>query len=283
MPARLPRLILALAAGLLLAAPSSFAKDEFEALDDRIVQAYNAEPKRTAEVYALCLEMADLAASKKGGRSDAWLEKSKKLLTLACLNEAMAAQRRRDFKQVYVWCGRGTANGASSGEIGGMDLGEVCSLLSNLQADARRSMDASGESYGSLSMEFRPPSRTDARKLPNGEPDFSEPSSNQGFAPAASASAAGPVVDVRDGGLQKDSTHVQGRLRGGSDGGIVVLDGPRQDRERSLFVKIKTPAGRDVEIVFRKDKGWIDKASAMPVYYETWMKCAEEIIRNEGK
>jgi len=263
-----------------LASASLIAKDEFDALDDRIVQAYNADPKRTAEVYALCLDMFDLCAGKKGERADAWLEKSRKLLTLACLSEALAAQKKGDWKQVYVWCGRASAGGASQGEMGGFDLAEASSLLASLQTDAKRAMDASGESYGSLSLEFRRPSRADARALQGSEPPDGS-SSGSNVAPASVV--AGPFIDVQGGGLQKGPLGSQERLRGGTNGGISVIDGPRQDRERNLFIRIKTPAGRDVEIVFHKDKGWTDKSKPSPIYFDTWMKCAEDCVRNESR
>ena len=267
----------------ILLAASLCAKDEFESIDDKIVQAYNAEPKRTAEVYALCLELFDLGNGKKDSRTEAWIDKARKLLSIACLNEALEAQKTGDFKQVYIWCARASANGASKGEMGGLDLAEVSSLLSNLQADAKRAMDDSGESYANLSLDFRPPSRTDARLLQNDRPASSDSTTKQKVSTASSASASGPVVDVRDAGLQKDTVHTQGHLQSGAGGDISILEGPRQDRERNLFIKIRTPAGHDIEIIFRKEKGWTDKSLPVPIYYESWMKCAEDIIRNESK
>ncbi len=262
------RLCLLLAAFLCCSNSSLYAKSELEALDDRIVKAYNSEPKRTAEVYALCLDMIDLANSKGGESSSAWIEKSRKLLTLACLNEAVEAQRRADWRQVYIWCARASVNGTSKGEMGGLDLAKVASFLSNLQANAKKAMDENGESYGNLSLFLRPESRTDARR-----PLPSSPS-------AAPLPEGASAIDVQNAGLQPKSSPVQGRLRAG-EGPLIILDGPKQDKDRGLFIKIKTPAGREATIVFLPGKGWYDESRNFPVYYESWKLCADAVDRGE--
>ncbi|OGV57637.1 MAG: hypothetical protein A2X49_17395 [Lentisphaerae bacterium GWF2_52_8] len=259
----------------------AFARDEFEGLDSRIVEAYNAEPKRSAEVYRLSMEMLDLARNKTTSKSEAWAEKAKKMLSLACLYEALAAQEKKDYKETYTWCARASSNGASSGEMGGFDLAEVASFLSGLQATAQKEMDASGIAYSNISLEFRPAEGTATSGKHYNPIKFSSEDEEREKAPAAEAK--GPIPDVQSGGLPPDTTHTQDRLREGSNKGITVLEGPKQDRERNLYVKIKTPAGRELTISYVKGKGWGDKSQTAPIYYESWMKCAESIIRNELK
>lgn len=247
------------------------AKSEFEALDERIVQAYNTPTKRGVEIYSLCQEMVDLCQDKRNDKSDVWLDKARRLMTLACFYEAAAAWQRNDFKQVYVWCVRASSSGASQGVIGGFDLGEVSNLLIAWQINAKKAMDASGESYSNLSASFRPVSRADARReLAAGSPPSAFPE-------------GGDAIEVKDAGIGKQPTGVSGRLREGAGKGIAVLSRAKHDSDGELFVVIKTPAGREVKIVYVKDKGWADSSQPVPLCYESWTKCAEEIVRNESK
>jgi hypothetical protein len=104
------------------------ADGSYENLDKAIVEAYNANPKRTADVYAFSMEMIEKSRRDGGHEADEWRGKAEKMVTLACFHETTLAIRNNDQLAAFIWAKRGLA-GASRGEIGGISIKEVHEFL----------------------------------------------------------------------------------------------------------------------------------------------------------
>ena len=113
----------------------SFATNDcqtkLQALDSKIVEAFNASPKQTAQVYLYAGEI--IKDSRSCRDADAWDLKARKLITLACYNEASVAITDGDLDQALIWCQRGIKNGAKRGSIGDYNISWFYDNLESLK------------------------------------------------------------------------------------------------------------------------------------------------------
>ncbi len=119
----------------------------FDELDAKIVDAFNASPKKTAEVYLYSSEMLSLANKLSSSNSQKWREKAQELITLSCYNEASKSASKGDDKQTLVWCQRALSSGAKQGKISDYDVGDFYKMTLALKQQTETELNNKDESY----------------------------------------------------------------------------------------------------------------------------------------
>ena len=97
------KIFLLILMAVLFCCPGSILADgSYENLDKAIVEAYNANPKRTADVYAFCMEMIEKSRRDGGHDAEEWRSKAEKMVTLACFHETTLAVRNNDPLAAFI-------------------------------------------------------------------------------------------------------------------------------------------------------------------------------------
>ncbi len=115
----------------------SFAGEDCQttlnSMDNKIVEAFNASPKQTAQVYLYALDILKNTGRSSCEDANAWNLKARKLITLACYNEACIAITDGNFEQALVWCQRGLSKGAKRGSMTDYNIGWFYDNLGSLK------------------------------------------------------------------------------------------------------------------------------------------------------
>ncbi len=222
---------------LCLSAPADSC---YEDLDKCLVEAYNANPKRTADVYACSMEMIEKSRRDGGHEAGEWRAKAEKMVTLACFYETTLAVQNNDFLTAFIWAKRGLANGASRGEIGGVNIKEVNDFLINAIKELEADEAVKKADFGKTKLVI-----ADYRKTP---PATNREDSNK--------SVADPKNNLQ----------------------YQLVAGPQTDNGQ-LFVVVRAN-GSDVKIFNYPGKGWKAdtwQPFAADVFYKSWQEAAEQL------
>ncbi|MHB9139151.1 MAG: hypothetical protein ACYC4Q_07090 [Victivallaceae bacterium] len=169
------------------------ADGSYENLDKAIVEAYNANPKRTADVYAFSMEMIEKSRRDGGHEAEEWRDKAEKMVTLACFHETTLAIRNNDHLAAFIWAKRGLS-GASRGEIGGINIKDVHEFLAQALRELE-SLDAVKKAdFGKTKLII-----ADYRKTPpvtSGESAAAAPAADPKNHLSSYQLVAGPIVDA---------------------------------------------------------------------------------------
>ena len=95
---------------------------KIEKLDKDIVKAYNSNPKKTERIYNDCLELIECCSSSNIENGKEWVAKARRVITLACANEASEDIDKGNYKSAYSWVNRGLEKGAGEGSEAGYDI-----------------------------------------------------------------------------------------------------------------------------------------------------------------
>lgn len=137
-----------LTAVLICASFSLFGESSsFDELDTKIVNAFNASPKNTAEVYLHASEMIALANKLSSSNSQRWRDKAQELITLSAYNEAEKAYSKGNMKQALIWCERGTSSGAKQGKIADYNIGDFYKMTLDLKQKTEDKLKDKNESF----------------------------------------------------------------------------------------------------------------------------------------
>lgn len=220
----------------------------YEDLDKSIVDSYNANPKRTAEVYACSMEMIEKSRRDGGHDAKEWRTKAEKMVTLACFYETTQAVQNNDSLTAFIWAQRGLANGASNGEIGGINIKEVHEFLTNATRELEANEAVKKADFGKTKLII-----ADYRKAP----------------PAASREESVKSVADPKGNLQ-----------------YQLLAGPLTDDQKQLYVVVRVN-GSDIKIFNYPGKGWKAdtwQPFSSDTYYKSWQEAAERLTgKGENK
>lgn len=121
----------------------------FDSLDKKIVDAFNASPKKTAEVYLYSSEMLSLANKHSSSNSQKWREKAQELITLSCYNEASKSASKGDDKQTLIWCQRSLSSGAKQGRISDYNIADFYKMTLDLKQKTEANLRDKNESFSS--------------------------------------------------------------------------------------------------------------------------------------
>ena len=212
----------------------------YEDLDKCIVDSYNANPKRTAEVYACSMEMIEKSRRDGGHDAKEWRTKAEKMVTLACFYETTQAVQNSDSLTAFIWAQRGLANGASGGEIGGINIKEVHEFLMNASRELEVNEAVKKADFGKTKLII-----ADYRKTP-------------------------PAVNREDSG--KSVADPKGNLQ------YQLLAGPQTDDQKQLYVVVRVN-GSDIKIFNYPGKGWKAdtwQPFSSDTYYKSWQEAAEK-------
>jgi hypothetical protein len=224
--------------GMCMSAP---AGNSYEDLDKRIVEAYNANPKRTAEVYAHSMEMIEKSRRDGGREAGEWRAKAEKMVALACFYETTLAVQDNDCLAAFIWAKRGLANGASRGEIGGINIKDVNDFLINAAKELEAYEAVKKADFGKTKLII-----ADYRKTP-------------------------PAVNREDG--NKSVADPQNNLR------HQLVAGPQTGAQGQLYVVVMAN-GSDVKIFYCPGKGWKAdtwQPFSTDAYYKSWQEAAEHL------
>lgn len=119
----------------------------FDELDSKIVDAFNASPKSTAEVYLYSSEMLSLANKLSSSNSQKWREKAQELITLSCYNEASKSASKGDDIQTLIWCQRALSSGAKQGKISDYNIGDFYKMTLDLKQKTEAKLKDKNESF----------------------------------------------------------------------------------------------------------------------------------------
>ena len=232
---------------LLVAALAGFAGgvcgDSYARLDEKIVEAYNATPKKTQDVYVYAMQILEEARRDHSDGAGQWEEKARNLITVACFCEVDRALNNRDSREAYIWCLRGITNGASSGDLGGVDLKQVFSYLKSTAEQLEREPEIKELKYGKTmheALDYRTV-RKDSKVTPRDKTDVT----------------GAPVAKDRN---------------------YEVVAGPVPDESGKIFVKIRYDSGAQMVIRYYHGKGWkaVDPPDNTKMgYYPAWQDCAD--------
>ncbi len=217
------------------------ADSSFEDLDKCIVEAYNANPKRTAEVYACSMEMIEKSRRAGGHEAGEWRSKAEKMVTLACFYETTLAVQNNDFLTAFIWTKRGLTNGASHGEIGGINIKEVHEFLMNATRELEADEAVKKADFGKTRLVI-----ADYRKTP-------------------------PAVNRED--SSKSVADPKNNLQ------YQLVAGPQTDDQRQLYVVVRVN-GSDMKIFNFPGKGWKAdtwQPFSTDTYYKSWQEAAEHL------
>lgn len=215
----------------------------YEELDKRIVESYNASPKRTAEVYMCSMEMIEKSRRDGGHDAREWRDKAEKMVTLACFYETTQAAQNNDPLAAFIWARRGLSNGAANGEIGGVSIREVHEFLTNAVRELEVSEAVKKADFGKTRLII-----ADYRKPP----------------PSSSGSDGQAAADPKK--------HLQYQL----------LAGPQLDGQKQLYVVVRAN-GSDIKIFNYPGKGWKAdtwQPFATGAHYKSWQEAAEKLTDN---
>lgn len=220
---------------------SILAESSYEDLDKCIVEAYNATPKRTAEVYAGSMEIIEKSRRSGGHEAGEWRSKAERMVTLACFYETTLAVQNNDYLTAFIWAQRGLSNGASSGEIGGISIKDVHEFLMNATKELEADETVKKADFGKTRLII-----ADYRKTP----------------PSASREERSKSVADPKGILQ-----------------YQLVAGPQTDDQRQLYVVVRAN-GSDVKIFNNPGKGWKAdtwQPFSTDIYYKSWQEAAEHL------
>jgi len=214
-------------------------------IDSKIVEAFNTSPPRTKEVYYYCNELIDKARNRSSRKNQEWVDKAKKLITLACFNEVNDSISSGDIRDAYMWSERGITKGASRGRIADYDIGEFYTQLEELKILIKEQMDQDGISYSNTRLR----------------------------------------VDVNNTSLAKTTSerfNWQGKKRKKlqEHKSYTYIKGPFNDNDNNIYVMVKTTIKGTVRIQFYKNKGWGISALGNEIptkFYNSWQQCAADL------
>ena len=220
------------------------SSDKLKTLDNKIVEAFNASPKQTANVYLYSLEMIN-QAQKSSDKTEAWNLKARKLITLACYNEASAALTDGNLKYALIWCERGSTRGAKRGRVSDYNISWFYDNLLTLKENIESKLYAKGESVSKYSL------RQHANRK-------NYPKESQNW-----------KIGKRKSAIERANTY-------------NLLAGPLEDAFGTMYVLIKTRSLKKISIKYYKNKGWgySTFGNEPSQYFETWQECAEDVNAN---
>lgn len=220
--------------------------ESYDRLDDKIVDAYNSNPKKTQDVYISSMQILEKARLDRSHAADEWENKAQKLIIVACFAEADRAMDNKDSKNAYLWAMRGISNGASRGELDGIRMKQVYDYLKNLSESLAREPQIKEMKYAETEQQIF---------------DYRKVKSSSHY-------------------LSRDKTGYDGKSVE-KDKPYELLEGPAQDASSNLYVKIKYDFGTAVLIRYYKEGGWkIMEFPDAPGYYSTWQECADANAKN---
>lgn len=232
-----------------------WSEDGFEDLDKQIVNAYNSNPKRSADVFIAAMEMIELSHRKGGHCAKEWREKAEKIVTLACFYETTQAVQNNDYLNAYIWAKRGLAYGASNGAVSGVSLKDVHDFLVSATMELKDHEAIKGANYGKTMLAV-----ADYRKV-------------QGNSPAIPATQPG----------QKDiNKNVPDNYKKNLTYKFVA--GPKNGELDQLYVEIEFN-NRITKIYQYPGKGWkVDQWQpfAKEEYFASWQEAAERFTNGEN-
>jgi len=216
-----------------------------KSIDDKIVEAFNASPSRTQDVYYYCNELINKSKSGSPTNNQEWVSKAKKLITLSCFNEANNLIYNGEMKDAYMWAERGLAKGASRGRISGYNIGEYYSLLEEVKALLEAQMAKDGISYTKNQLR----------------------------------------VDVNNTSTVKTTSErfnwqSNKRKRMQEQKTYTYLKGPLNDNFNNVYVIVKTPIKGNVRIQLYPNQGWgiPTQGNNQPQkFYKSWQQCAVDL------
>lgn len=172
---------------------SILAESSYEDLDKAIVEAYNANPKRSADVYAFSMEMIEKSHRDGGHNAEEWRSKAEKMVTLACFYETTLAIRNNDHLTAFIWAKRGLA-GASQGSIGGVNIKDVHEFLTRAVMELESFEEVKTADYGKTKLmiaDYRK-TLTENSRDSVGKPPVADPQNNLSY-----QLVAGPLTDAQ--------------------------------------------------------------------------------------
>ncbi len=220
----------------------SIQAESYASLDKKIVEAYNASPKRTRDVYRYAMqiiEKTNLDHSRKGRN---WREKAQRLITIVSYIEADRAIDNHDNRQVYLWAMRGVTNGAARGELDGISIKQIYDLLNDWINRLSRTAEIKRISYGRKMLLIR---------------DYHRVKADNHLLSRDKRNFAGQLIE-------KNPPY-------------TLVEGPTEDNSGNIYVKIRTNFGGMVTIQYDDKRGWhsvVPLATGGVVYYPSWQSCA---------
>lgn len=220
----------------------------YSRLDEKIVDAYNSEPKKTQDVYIYSMQILEKARMDSSDDASLWEDKAQKLITVACYSEADRAMDNNDAAEAYLWAMRGISNGTSGGELAGVNMKQVYDYMKKLSESLARVPEIKEMKYGETKLEILDPNKVKK--------------SNQYL-------SREKVGD--DGRLQEKNKPYE------------LVEGPAQDASGNLYVKVKYDFGAVVVIRHYKEGGWeIMEFPGEPGTFLSWQECADANAKNQN-
>jgi hypothetical protein len=228
-------------------------EQSYDDLDKQIVEAFNANPKRTADAFIACMEMIERSHRQGGRDAKAWRDKAEKIIPVACFYETTQAIQNNDYLNAYIWAKRGLAYGNKSGEIGGVNLKDINDFLVSAAMELKDSAAVKGVNYGKTMLAV-----ADYRKVAGNSPAI----------PATQAGVNQPAKSIPD-NYNKNLTY-------------KVVDGPKNGEMNQLYVEIEFNS-RKTKIYNYPGKGWkVDdwQPFAKEEYFSSWQAAAERFTNS---
>ena len=222
--------------------PGARGEESYTRLDEKIVDAYNATPKKTQDVYIYAMQILEKTRQDHSDQASDWENKSRKLITIACFCEVDRALNNEELRDAYLWCKRAAANGAARGDLGGVDLKQVYEYLRNTAEQLEQAPEIKDLKYGKTMHDV-----LDYRTVEK---------SNQ--------------VRPRD---RKDLSGQPVR----QERNYEVTAGPIHNGDGKIYVKILYKFGARMTIRYYRGQGWkaVDPPdNTLTGYYTTWQECA---------
>ena len=97
-------------------------KMSYSELDNKIIGAYNTNPRNTPEVYLYSILILKKSNKDKTTTGKAWLLKAKKLITVSCFYECTQAIDKKLYRNAFIWAQRGVKRGTTAGAIGDVSV-----------------------------------------------------------------------------------------------------------------------------------------------------------------
>jgi hypothetical protein len=98
-------------------------------LDNKIIGAYNTNPRNTSEVYLYSILILKKSNKDKTTTGKAWLLKAKKLITVSCFYECTQAIDKKLYRNAFIWAKRGVKRGTTTGAIGAVSVKSLYKYL----------------------------------------------------------------------------------------------------------------------------------------------------------
>ena len=130
------------------------AENKIEQLDKAIVKAYNAEPKRTAQIYHDCMELIECCSSSNVDNGDEWIAKARRVITMASVNEVSIAIDQRRYKDAYIWVIKGIENGSSNGTEGDYNIEKLYEQLKDEKVKLEDHFEEYNISYNKMNYSY---------------------------------------------------------------------------------------------------------------------------------